>query len=273
VWGPYHSNTKLYVSGNPVFEGKTTAFGGLVKNTTPSNPVFNGTFQSGVSITMPSDLGILKGKAQQTGGGFYLSTTSDFYLTFNANGTVTYRTGSGAWTTKTLASFAGTNSVVVIDGGDIHVKGILNGQVTIGAISSTSSKGQVWFDSSVVYNDNPLTDPSSTDMLGVCASNNVLVTGGSNNENPARGINIDASIFSLNGGFGADSATTKKVSGNINLLGGISQAVRQAVGAVDNNGHISNGYQKHYTYDQRMLVTAPPCFPTTGSYEILEWWE
>ena len=273
VWGPYHSNTKLYVSGNPVFEGKTTAFGGLVKNTTPSNPVFNGTFQSGVSITMPSDLGILKGKAQQTGGGFYLSTTSDFYLTFNANGTVTYRTGSGAWTTKTLASFAGTNSVVVIDGGDIHVKGILNGQVTIGAISSTSSKGQVWFDSSVVYNDNPLTAPSSTDMLGVCASNNVLVTGGSNNENPARGINIDASIFSLNGGFGADSATTKKVSGNINLLGGISQAVRQAVGAVDNNGHISNGYQKHYTYDQRMLVTAPPCFPTTGSYEILEWWE
>jgi hypothetical protein len=99
-----------------------------------------------------------------------------------------------------------------------------------------------------------------------------MVTGGSNNENPAKGVNIDASIFSLNGGFGADSATTKKVSGPINLLGGISQAVRQAVGATS-NGVISNGYQKHYLYDQRMLVTAPPCFPTTGSYEILEWWE
>ena len=274
VWGPYHSNTSLYVSGNPVFEGKATALNGLVKaNPKTDAPVFVGQFQSGVSITMPSDLNIVKGKAQQTGGGFYLSTTSDFYLTFNANGTVTYRTGtSGAWTTKTLASFAGTNSVVCIDGGNIHVKGILNGQVTIAAMSTSSSKGQVWIDSSVVYNDNPLTDPSSTDMLGICASYNVMVTGGSNNENPAKGVNIDASIFSLNGGFGADSATTKKVSGPINLLGGISQAVRQAVGATS-NGVISNGYQKHYLYDQRMLVTAPPCFPTTGSYEILEWWE
>ncbi len=274
VWGPYHSNTKLYVSGNPVFEGKTTAFGGLVKNSNPSNPVFNGTFQSGVSITMPTDLSLVKSKALQTGGGFYLHTTNDFYLTFNSDGTVTYRTGtSGAWTTAPLTTFAGTNRVIVVDSGNIHVKGILNGQVTIAALSGNSSKGQVWLDSSVVYHDNPLTDPNSTDLLGICASNNILITSNTNNNNPANGITVQGSLFSLNGGFGADSATTKKVSGSINLLGGVSQAVRQAVGAVGGNGQISNGYQKHYLYDNRMLVTAPPCFPTTGSYEILEWWE
>ena len=274
VWGPYHSNTKLYVSGNPVFEGKTTAFGGLVKNSNPSNPVFNGKFESGVSITMPTDLASVKAKALQTGGGFYLHTTGDFYLTFNKDSTVTYRLGTtGAWTTTLLRTFAGTNRVIVVDSGNIHVKGILNGQVTIAALSPNSSKGQVWLDSSVVYNDNPQTDPGSTDMLGICATNNILISSNTNNNNPAHGISVQASLFSLNGGFGADSATTKKVSGSINLYGGVSQAVRQAVGAVGSNGSISNGYQKHYLYDNRMMVTAPPCFPTTGAYEILEWWE
>ncbi len=273
VWGPYHSNTKLYVDGNPVFNGKATSLNGIVKANKSDNPQFNGGFQSGISITMPSDLSSLQGKAQQTGGGFYLATSSDFYLTFNSNGTVNYRTGtSGSWTTKTLAAFAGNNKVVVVNGGNIHIKGVVNGQVTIAALSSSGSNGQVWIDSSVVYNKNPLDpniSPASTDMLGICATNNIEITSNTNNNNPANGINIQASIFSLKGGFGADSATTKKASGSIHLLGGVSQAVRQAVGVVGG----THGYLKSYYYDNRFLVAAPPCFPTTGSYEILEWWE
>ena len=270
VWGPYHSNTSLYVSGNPVFNGKATAHGGVVKNSNPSNPVFNGGFQSGITITMPSDLSALQGKAQQAGGGFYLATSSDFYLTFNSNGTVNYRTGtSGAWTTQTLAAFAGNNKVVVVNGGNIHIKGIVNGQVTIAALSTNSTNGQVWIDSSVAYNSNPINNPASTDMLGICATNNIEISSNVNNNNPAKGVTIQASMFSLKGGFGADSATTKVASGSIHLLGGVSQAVRQAVGVVGG----THGYLKSYYYDNRFLVSAPPCFPTTGSYEILEWWE
>ena len=103
--------------------------------------------------------------------------------------------------------------MVVINGGNIHVKGVLNGQVTIAALSSNSSNGRVWIDSSVVYNDNPITNPASTDMLGICAQTILLITGDANNDNPAKGVTIQASMFSLNGGFGADSATTKKLSG------------------------------------------------------------
>jgi hypothetical protein len=274
VWGPYHSNTKLYVDGNPVFNGKVTDFGGLVKAHTSDKPQFNDTYQTGVSIPMPSDLNSLKGKATQmvgaTQGGFYLSTTNDFYLTFNANGTVTYRNGtSGSWTTTALSTFAGPNQVVVIDGGNLHIKGIVNGQVTIAAISSSTSKGQVWIDSSVAYNSNPIANPASTDLLGICATNNILISSNSNNNNSSKGVTVQASMFSLKGGFGADSATTKVASGSIHLLGGISQAVRQAVGVVGG----THGYLKSYYYDNRMLVTAPPCFPATGSYEILEWLE
>ncbi len=271
VWGPYHSNTKLYVDGNPVFNGKTTNFGGLVKKNPSDNPKFNGTYETGVSITMPSDFNILKGKATQAGGGgFYLQTTNDFYLNFNANGTVTYRSGtSGAWTTTSMATFGGVNKVVVIDGGNLHIKGIVNGQMTIAAISNNTSKGQVWIDSSVAYNSSPLTNPSSTDMLGICATNNILIASNKDNNNPAKGVTVQGSLFSLNGGFGADSATTKAKSGQINLLGGVSQAVRQTVGVVGG----THGYLKSYYYDDRMRVSAPPCFPSTGSYEILEWLE
>lgn len=277
VWGPYHSNTSIFVDGNPVFNGKTTNFSGLVKaNPNTDKPQFNGGYETGVKITMPTDLNTLKGKSQQSGGGLYVNNTSgstngwDFYLNFNANGTVTYRNGtSGGWTTVSLATLSGTNKVIVVDGGNLHVKGIVNGQVTIAALSNSTNKGQVWFDSSVAYNTNPINDPTSTDLLGIVATNNLLIASNANNNDATKGFTVQGAMFSMNGGFGADSATTKKSSGQIHMLGGISQKQRQAVGVVGG----THGYLKSYYYDNRMLVAAPPCFPTTGSYEVLEWLE
>ena len=109
-------------------------------------------------------------------------------------------------------------------------------------------------------------------MLGICASNSIVISDSANNNNPAKGITIQGSLFSLNQGLTAQDYSTKPVSGTINLLGGVSQLTRQGVGEMGSNG-LTNGYLKNYIYDNRMLVTAPPCFPTTGSYEILEWWE
>jgi hypothetical protein len=219
---------------------------------------------------MPTDMSTLKGKAQQTNGGYYLSTTNDVYMTFNADGTVKYRTGTtGAWTTKTLTALAGTNQVIVIDGGNLHIKGKLNGQVTVAALSSSTSKGMVYIDSSVSYNTNPVTTPTSTDILGIVATNDIMIKDTTYN-NTSAGITIQAAMFSQNGGFGADHYDTRAsgVNGSIHLLGGISQKVRNAVGT---SGSPGTGFKKSYYYDNRMLVTAPPSFPTTGSYEILEW--
>ncbi len=272
VWGPYHSNTKMYVSGNPVFNGKATTLNGLVKSPSSSKPQFNGGYESGISITMPSDLTSLKAKATVAGGGFYLnSPASDVYMNFNANGSVTYRVGtSGAWTTTDLATLAGTNKVIMIDGGNLRIKGKLNGQVTIAALGSSGSttKGGVFIDSSISYADNPLAGPSD-DMLGIVATNDILITDNANNETAA-GVTIQASMFSLAGGFGSQNYDTRPSTGSIHLLGGISQHIRRAVGT---SGSPGTGYKKSYNYDQRMLVTSPPCFPTTGSYEILEWLE
>jgi hypothetical protein len=271
VWGPYHSNTKMYVNGNPVFNGKATTLNGLVKNPSSSKPQFNGGYETGISITMPSDLATLKGKAQQAGGGFYLATTSDVYMNFNANGTVNYRVGtSGSWTTTDLATLAGTNKVIMINGGNLRIKGVVSGQVTISALgaSGSTTKGMVYIDSSIAYNNNPIVG-TSDDMLGIVATNDIMITDNTNN-NTTAGVTRQGSMFSLAGGFGAQNYDTRPAKGSIHLLGGVSQHVRNAVGT---SGSPGTGFKKSYKYDERMLVTAPPCFPTTGSYEILEWLE
>ena len=271
VWGPYHSNTKMYVSGNPVFYGKATTLNGLVKAHSSDKPKFYGGYETGISISMPSDLSSLKGKAQQAGGGFYLSTTSDVYMNFNANGTITYKVGAGgAWTTTDMATMGGTNKVIMIDGGNLRIKGQVNGQVTIAALgaSGSTTKGKVFIDSSLSYLNNPLAGESS-DLLGIVATNDIMMTDNASN-NTAAGITIQASMFSLAGGFGAENYDTRPAMGSIHLLGGVSQHIRRAVGT---SGSPGTGFKKSYMYDQRMLVAAPPCFPTTGSYEILEWLE
>ena len=65
---------------------------------------------------------------------------------------------------------------------------------------------------------------------------------------------------------------TRKVGGNINLIGGIIQDTRQAVGTFS-GGKIVSGFAKQYKYDDRFLVASPPFFPGTGGYEIVSWYE
>ncbi|HEY6437259.1 MAG TPA: hypothetical protein VIY47_11770, partial [Ignavibacteriaceae bacterium] len=75
------------------------------------------------------------------------------------------------------------------------------------------------------------------------------------------------------GGFGAVNHNTRPKSGNINLLGGIIQNTRKAVGMFGSDGKIKNGFAKRYAYDNRLLVASPPFFPGTGGFEIVSWYE
>lgn len=274
VWGPWHTQQKLTVSGNPVFLGKASAKNGITKSPASSKPVFHPDFQSGVDINLPVDLSQIKGLAQS--GGKYFSG-DDVYLCFNKDGTATYRIGS--WTavpatTAPLTTLA-PNGVLVVDGANLHVKGVVNGQMTISALgSSGASKGNVWIDSSVVYNKNPMTDPTSTDMLGIVCDNNVEVADNANNDNPANGVTIDASMLCRSGGLTADNYNGRPVSGTLTILGGVQQYQRGAVGQFSNQtGAILNGFQKNYRYDNRLMVGSPPLYPTTGTYEVLSWFE
>ena len=265
VWGPFHTQDRLRVSGNPVFMGKATAKKGLIKSPSSSQPEFHGGFQSGVSINLPSDMNPMKGAAQA--GGHYTSGV-DVSITLNADGTVTYQEGANPAQTVPLSTYA-PNGVVVVDGGNVHLKGTLSGRLTIGCLEGgNSSKGNVWLDDDVVYSKSP-SDPTCNDMLGIATDNNVWIADNAANNSD---ININASIFCRDGGFGAENYSTRPISGTINLTGGIQQYKRNAVGTFS-GGSINHGFHKNYRYDNRLLTDLPPEYPTTGSYEIVSWYE
>ena len=272
VFGPFHSQQKINVSGSPVFMGKASSKNGIFKSPSSSTPKFLGGYQSGVNINLPSDFSALKSFAQS--GGKYFNN-QEVYMRFNADGTATYRIGS--WTappaiTLPISTLA-PNGVLMVDNSNLHIKGVVNGRLTISATgSSGASKGNVWVDSSIVYKTNPLTDPGSSDMLGIVCDNDVIVADNADNNNPTTGVNIHATILSRSGGLKADNYNTRPAAGTLTLLGGVQQYQRGPVGTFSGST-ITSGFQKNYRYDDRLMVDSPPLYPTTGSYEVLSWYE
>jgi hypothetical protein len=266
IYGPFHTQDRMLVNGNPVFWGKATNRLGITRNPTSSRPQFYGGYQTGIDIPMPSDFNPLITAAQS--GGKYLNGM-DLTITFNSDGTLTVKEGGGATTRVPLSTYA-PNGALMVNGGNIRIKGKFTGQLTISAQSNgVANKGKVYIDSSVNYVHDPLTG-SSNDLLGICAEDSVVITDNTNNRN---GIDIEGSVFSLNKGMGAEHYSSGSPRGRINLLGGVSQQQRAAVGTIDGSGNVVTGYSKSYRYDDRLMNQSPPFFPTTGSYEILSWYE
>ena len=58
----------------------------------------------------------------------------------------------------------------------MRLKGTVAGQYTV------ASEGNVWLDDNIVYKTNPKIDPTSTDLLGICAKDNVWMTDNSPNK-------------------------------------------------------------------------------------------
>lgn len=307
VWGPFHTQDYLKASNHPSFMMSATTLKGLkyYKNEKTDRPIIHGKYDQGVDLALPKD-GVIQVKnaaldKSLDGGGYYLDgtkkkkitnpggatqeiTLNDIYMEFQGEYLVykygyeyKYKKGGKNYTdyvftdtTRIHLPTAAPNGVVFMDNGNIHMKGTINGQYTVGCNGNTESiYGNVYLDDDIVYQNNPKTNPGALDLLGIVAKNGVIVT-----ENPANNndINIHASIYIENGGFGAENYKTRPVSGKINLLGGIQQALRGAVGTFSGNT-IQSGFSKQYRYDDRLMVLYPPFFPGTGGYEIVSWYE
>lgn len=267
LWGPFHTQQKINVAGSPVFYGKVTNKLGIKKNPASSTPKFYGGYQSGVDIPLPADVNPFR-DAAMTGGKYWANT--DVSLEFHNNGNVTYTVKGKSPVTMALTDLA-PNGTILVEKGDLRVKGTVKGKVTIGAIGSSGlGHGNVYLDDDIVYSKNPLHEPS-TDMLGIIAENNFIITDNVPNKSD---INIHASLFSLKGGLGAENYQHIGPCGSINLVGGLIEHQDQATGVFNSStGKVTSGYQSRWRYDERLMVGSPPYFPTTGLYEILSWLE
>lgn len=276
MWGPYHTESKMSISGSPVFYGKVTTKLGTNPKLPSKNakPYFYGGYESGVSISLPNNLSTLQsasgaGKVfSNPGSGSY-----DVYLTFNKDGTVTYKDNTMSSDSIVALKTLAPNGVIYVNKGNVHVSGVVNGKATVVADgSSGGGYGNVYIDGNIQYADDPQNGPSP-DMLGLVANNNVTVT---ETSPPMHDVYIDAAIFARTGSFsyqGYNDAAAGAL-GSIYLYGSITNYQRGDVGKFDQStGALTSGYLKNYKYDNRFSVAAPPYFPTATGFEIVGWRE
>jgi len=271
VWGPMHVNSDLHCRDNPTFMGKVTISGEIDLYDEGHEPNLNGGFQDGVEMRIPQN-GIADLKARAEAGGHVFTGHDKVLLDFDGQNLKYKFSGGDDYIVVNAAIFA-PNGVIFADEMDIKLKpGVVDGKFTIAASKESSGNdgGTIWLFGDIEYASDPLTNPDSDDMLGICAEVDVLIKDNNNNSND---IVIHASIYAETGGFGAEDHNTRGVSGSIYLTGGITQMERRPVGTFNHLGQLNNGFRKKYKYDERMMNSSPPGFPGTGGFEMVSWFQ
>ncbi len=275
VWGRVHSNGNIHISGSPVFMEKLTT----AKHIDPkpgngqSKAIYKKGYETGIApIQFPTDLSELIA-ASTSGGKRY---TTNIWITLNPgsssnnDGKAYIRTSATGPIIDSISlndpSFNGviySTQRVTVSGGQ------LDGKLTI------ASGTNIYIDDDVIYERNPLINPTSDDLLGLVANGNVVVTDNTANRNNCE---IHAAIFSRSGSFTAENYNTRPISGYLKIIGGIVQDTRGAVGTFNTGTNtLKTGFSKRYYFDPRLadVNTRPPYFP--GYYRktlaIVNWWE
>jgi hypothetical protein len=270
VWGPFHTQDYLRAHKHPVFYGKATTKRSTIyyTNEKTDKPYFHGGYEQGVNLPLPTTA-VDDMEAIADDDGFKLSGHDTVYITFDRD-SLRYRFSYNAKNTVVYLPAAAPNGLIFAKDCVVRLNGVVKGQYTLGVSSLMSAgKGTIYLDNDIVFDKDPRIYPTSNDLLGICAENSVLITNNLANQSD---INIHGSIYCEKGGFGADKYDTRPISGNINLLGGIIQNTRKAVGTFGTSG-IKTGFAKRYKYDDRLMVASPPFFPGTGGFEIVSWYE
>ncbi|NOX66331.1 MAG: DUF4900 domain-containing protein [Chlorobi bacterium] len=292
VWGPFHTNDKIRIYGDPVFMGKASSYKGIHKYR-GSNPEFNGGYsRSSEELSIPDD-GIDNISTAAQNDGLYFSGQDTVILDFKGD-SLNFRYGANKADTTVYLPDATNNGTIFANAATIRMKGVIDGKYTVAAsqetVTATSGYwkwnrrkrkykwkktttktikgGKIYLDDDVVYKDDPRLGPSD-DILGIVAEQEIYITDNAAN---AHDINIQAAMFSQEKGFGSENYSSRPSSGYINLLGGITQESRMAVGTFSSYG-ISHGFSKRYRYDDRLMVMSPPFFPGTGNFEVVSWYE
>ncbi|MGE5437072.1 MAG: hypothetical protein ACM3O3_07575 [Syntrophothermus sp.] len=304
VFGAFHTNQFLLVDGNPVFTGHVTSLKGVkdVAKPGPSNPQFLGGYEGGVQVSWNSEMSFPEYAADADEGvamgGTCKFQNTNVWLTFNDNGTVTYRTYDktgddsskfSAPVTRSLSEMAPTG-VIYAKGGNLFISGTLDGSVTIiSEGSSGGGNGNVTLVGDLVYKVDPMIsngnggympNPACDDLMGVIATNNIIIatsqlSGGKANNVDNPDIHIDAGLFAVKGGMQVQdlgTAPANKPLGSIYLQGSMT-AGKEEIVAQFNGTTITAGYNRHIIFDSRFSVAPPSWYTYTYYYSVISWLE
>ena len=298
----------LRLKGAPVFKGKVTSDAMWKAVDGSTNPVFEAGFEDKINVTLPGNYAqplidaVRTGKFDEYGNnlrGFEFTNSRNVAMVLNANGTATYKEyaltdnafntlatrctppatralqNAQGWKTVPLDSIS-PNGALLIANGNLRIKGVLDGKVTIGVLSSStsdlSSRGNVYFEDDVTYKQDPYAGESN-DMLGIVAQNYIWAA-----DTPANKDDLITygSLFSKNRGVATENIsqlnTNKIQCGTWAYRGGVTDGQAQTTGYIGSGGKIY-GFSQHFIYDDRLLRDAPPFYPGTGALQILSWLE
>jgi len=305
VFGGFHSNQFLVVNGDPVFQGKVTTLKGIHDQAKapyyPSDPVFLGGYQEGIDVNWSKSMHYPNYAVLAETPNVNNFSNVDLWLKFNGDGTVTYAYAKGAGNDSTKYPARVTvpvetmapNNLIYLNGGDVYLSGTLDGNVTVVAEgSSGAGAGNVFLVGDMVYKEDPMipngsggymANPECDDMMGIVATNNILVStndqtnnlGGYNNNVLDPDIHIDAGIFCNSGGFSVEKLGSPPANvplGSIYLQGSMT-AGKEEVVAQFSGSTVSAGYNRHVIFDERFATGPPMWFVYITYYRAVSWLE
>jgi len=260
--GPVHTNDQLNIAGNPTFDGAVTSAASLIRYYNGGPPRDHPAFNGGLSLNaQPTQLPltVVPLRVAAMSGGLWLNGNTT--ITLQANGTMLVTNPARGWVNSLKPLPA--NGAVFINGGNLTVSGTLQGQLTLG------TSHNVIVTNPIRYATDPRTDPASTDVLGLVAEQNVVIS-----RNAPHDVAIYASIMALNSSFTVEQWWQGPPKGRLSVLGGIIQNRRGPVGTFSGSTGVKlSGYTKDYRYDTRLANLAPPFYPTTTQYQAVLWQE
>lgn len=266
--GPVHTNGQFNIYGNPVFLDEVTSSSSSINymrgGPPADNPRFGAGYQLGVeSVPLPANLQPLRGVAASDG--LVLNGSSTVLL--RSDGTMDVTNQQRGWTNRNMP--LPPNGVLYVEGGGLNISGTLNGQLT------AASDQDIMITNNIAYSRNPLTDPTSTDVLGLASQRNVSIS-----SNAPYNMTLQASVMALGNSFGVQNYQVGPPKGTLSLYGGIIQRNRGPVGTFNSStGQRVSGYQKDYHYDARFRgALSPPYFPVIATasgyrYITISWTE
>ena len=249
--GPTHTNGQFNMYGTPVFTDMVSQVSPAV-NYWSGPPADNPDFQKGLTVNAPAlnlptpvSMDGLKTAAAQAQG---LSLKGNSTITLMQDGTMNVTNANKAWVNHNIPIPA--NSALYVTGGSASVQGVLKGKLTIGAENNINISGNI------VYKTDPRTDPTSTDMLGLVAQNNAIVT----NNGPFN-IEIDAYIVALSGQFLVNNFWTF-LKGDMIQFGGLTSKLPGGLTGIFNpwTGQMVAGYNQLQYFDTRFHEQVPAWF-------------
>jgi len=266
-FGPLHTNDQMHIYGDPIFHEEASSCASSIDYYNGGPPSDDPQFLGGLTlnasnIPLPANTSMILNAANEAGGLKFAAATVSIKFLVDAGGnrSLSVSTNGTTWTSYAYP----TNGVIYVTG-TAQVEGKVKGQVTIGC------SGDIRIMDNIVYNTDPRIDPTSTDLLGLVAEQNVIMWNSTANLDVADET-VMAAIMALNTSWTAQNYDSGTPRGKLIVYGGIIQKKRGAVGTFNaGTGAIVTGYEKNYSYDPRLMDNPPPAFPTTGQVEKVAW--